>query len=325
MADGPAGDHAFEDHASEDRLTGGGAPGDRASREHGTGDHSPGERSIRVPGARIHHEVRGSGPLLLLIPGGPQDAGVLAGPARRLADRYTTVAYDPRGNSRSVLDGAPGDQATGDQRLDVHADDAAHLIRSLGGGPAYVFGTSGGAQIALALAALHPGLVRAVVAHEPPCVMLLDDPSEVLAHDREIYETYLREGVEAGIALFLGLNDLDGPDQRGPDPEVDAPPPMSEEDAATFERVSGNFEYFLAHGMLPLSLYRPDVDALRRNGTRVAVGLGEGSVGQDIHDIGSALAGALGVDPVAFPGDHLGYEAEPAAFAETLRRVLGGT
>ncbi|WP_051049682.1 alpha/beta fold hydrolase [Nocardiopsis ganjiahuensis] len=298
--------------------------GEHVSADRPVGDHSPGERSLRVPGARIHHEVRGSGPLLILIPGGPQDAGVLADPARRLADRYTTVAYDPRGNSRSVLDEVAGDAADGDQRLDVHADDAARLIRSLGGGPAYVFGTSGGAQIALALAALHPGLVRAVVAHEPPCVMLLDDPSEVLAHDREIHETYLRDGVEAGIALFLGLNDLDGPDQQGPDAGGEGPPPMSEEDAATFERVSGNFEYFLAHGMLPLSLYRPDVEALRRDGTRVTVGLGEGSVGQDIHDIGSALAEALGVDPVAFPGDHLGYEAEPEAFTSTLRRVLAG-
>lgn len=286
------------------------------------GDHSPDQRSLRVPGARIHHEVRGSGPLLLLIPGGPMDAGVLADLARRLADRYTTVAYDPRGNSRSVLDGASEGQATEDQRLDVHADDAARLIRALGGGPAHVFGTSGGAQIALALAAEHPGLVRAVVAHEPPCVMLLDDPSEVLARDREVHETYLREGVEAAIPLFLGLNGLDDSGQDGPADGGGAPPPPGDGDPATFERVSGNFEYFLAHGLLPLSLYRPDVDALRRDGTRVTVGLGEGSAGQDIHDIGSALAKALGVAPVAFPGDHLGYGAEPEAFAETLRRVL---
>ncbi|GAB3711070.1 alpha/beta fold hydrolase [Nocardiopsis nanhaiensis] len=168
------------------------------------------ERSLRVPGARIHHEVRGSGPLLLLVPGGPQDAGVLADLGRRLADRYTTVAYDPRGNSRSVLDTAPEnpahenpaaeDQAPenqGDQRLDVHADDAARFIRALGGGPAHVFGTSGGAQIALALAARSPELVRTVVAHEPSCVMLLDDPSEALARDRGVHETCLREGVEA--------------------------------------------------------------------------------------------------------------------------------
>ena len=301
------------------------------------------ERSLRVPGARIHHEVRGSGPLLLLIPGGPQDAGVLADLGRCLADRYTTVAYDPRGNSRSVLDTAPEnpahenpaaeDQAPenqGDQRLDVHADDAARFIRALGGGPAHVFGTSGGAQIALALAARSPELVRTVVAHEPPCVMLLDDPSEALARDREVHETYLREGVEAGMALFFGVAGMDGPDEGSPESdgpgagpgEDDAPPETSEEDAATFERVGGNFAYFLAHGLLPLSLYRPDTAALRRNGTRARVALGEGSADQDIHAMGSALARELGIDPVAFPGDHLGYEAAPEAFTAALRRVL---
>ncbi|GAB3711077.1 hypothetical protein GCM10027590_03970 [Nocardiopsis nanhaiensis] len=134
------------------------------------------------------------------------------------------------------------------------------------------------------------------------------------------------------MALFFGVAGMDGPDEgspssdgpgRGSDPaEDDAPPEMSEEDAATFERVGGNFAYFLAHGLLPLSLYRPDTAALRRNGTRVAVALGEGSAGQDIHAMGSALARDLGIDPVAFPGDHLGYEAAPEAFTAALRRVL---
>lgn len=293
----------MSDHENEGRVTGG---------------HIPDERSLRVPGARIHHEVRGSGPLLIMVPGGPMDAGVLADLARRLADRYTTVAYDPRGNSRSVLDAAPEER--GDQRLDVHADDAARLIRSLGGGPAHVFGTSGGAQIALALAAEHPELLSSVVAHEPPCVVLLDDPSEVLRRDREVHETYLREGVEAAVPLFLGLNGLDTSEQDGPSEDEGAPP--SPEEAATFERVSGNFDYFFAHGLLPVSMYRPDVDALRRNGTRVTVGLGEGSVGHHIHDIGSALARELQVEPAAFPGDHLGYESAPEAFARVLRGVL---
>jgi len=70
---------------------------------------------LKVPGARLYYEVQGSGPVLLMIPGGPTDAGVFAGLAGFLADRYTVVPYDPRGNSRSVLDGPPEDQ-----RMDVH-------------------------------------------------------------------------------------------------------------------------------------------------------------------------------------------------------------
>jgi hypothetical protein len=33
---------------------------------------------LKVPGAVLHHKTRGSGPVLLVIPGGPQDAGVFA-------------------------------------------------------------------------------------------------------------------------------------------------------------------------------------------------------------------------------------------------------
>ena len=76
--------------------------------------------TLKVPGATIYVETRGAGPVLLIIPGGPQDAGVFADLSRRLAGRYTVVAYDPRGNSRSRFDGEPEDLV-----LDIQGDDAA--------------------------------------------------------------------------------------------------------------------------------------------------------------------------------------------------------
>ena len=82
--------------------------------------------SLSVPGASLYYEVWGSGPLLLVIPGGPQDAGVFAGIARALADRYTVVPYDPRGNSRSTFTGEPSRFT-----LNQQADDAAALFQTL--------------------------------------------------------------------------------------------------------------------------------------------------------------------------------------------------
>ncbi len=84
--------------------------------------------TLDVPGARLYFERRGAGPVLLIIPGGPQDAGVFADLSRHLADRYTVVSYDPRGNSRSTVEGQAGEQV-----LDVHGDDAAAVIRAVGG------------------------------------------------------------------------------------------------------------------------------------------------------------------------------------------------
>jgi pimeloyl-ACP methyl ester carboxylesterase len=272
--------------------------------------------TLKVPGAQIYYEMQGAGPLLLIIPGGPQDAGVFRQISQLLADRYTVAAYDPRGNSRSSFDAGPQELD-----VDIQADDAAALIGALGDGPAYVFGTSGGAQIGLNLAARHPELVRALVAHEPPSTMLLDDPSEALAADQSLYETYRRDGVEAAMGQFFsahGLGDEGGQDEAPP--EFDMPP----EAAETFERVSGNFDYWLAHGMMPLSLYRPDIDALRAGKPRVVVGIGEGSEGQVIAEMGHALARKLGGAPVAFPGDHMGFEPHAEAFAKALDGALRG-
>ena len=270
--------------------------------------------TLKVPGATIHYETRGAGPVLLIIPGGPQDAGVFSDLASHLADRYTVVAFDPRGNSRSPFAGEP--KAL---RVDVQADDAAALIREIGAGPAYVFGTSGGAQIGLDLAVRYPELVVALVAHEPPTTMLLEDPSAALAADRMIADTYRREGVDAAMAAFFAMSGLeDDVDQDGGSPDA-APTP---EESETFERVSGNFEYWLAHGMMPLSLYRPDVDALRIGRPRIVVGLGEESAGQVIHDMGMALAGQLDTEPVAFPGDHMGFGPYAEPFAETLDQTF---
>jgi hypothetical protein len=47
--------------------------------------------TLAVPGATLHYEVCGAGPVLLLICGGIYDAAALAGLAQRLADHYTVV------------------------------------------------------------------------------------------------------------------------------------------------------------------------------------------------------------------------------------------
>ena len=268
---------------------------------------------LTVPGAQIYYEVEGAGPTLLIIPGGPQDAGVFAELTQLLGDRYTVVAYDPRGNSRTTTE-----DELGDMDLDMQADDAAALIRAVGA-PAFVFGTSGGAQIGFALAARHPELVTALVAHEPPSIMLLDDPATALASNQALYATYKRDGVEAAMGQFFAENGLadEAPPADGPS-EFAMPP----EAAETFARVSGNFEYWLAHGMLPLSTYRPDIDTLRAGQPRIVVAIGEKSEGEPIVEMANAAARALGVTPVTFPGDHMAFGPQAEAFAEALHQAI---
>jgi hypothetical protein len=160
------------------------------------------------------------------------------------------------------------------------------------------------------------------VAHEPPSIMLLDDPAPALASDQALYDTYKRDGVEAAMGQFFAMNALD-PEAGG---EGDAAPDFGDlppEAAETFARVSGNFEYWLAHGMIPLSVYVPEVDVLRAGKPRIVVAIGEGSAGQPIADMGLAVAEKLGIAPTPFPGDHMGFDQPNSdAFAAALRRAL---
>jgi len=92
----------------------------------------------------------------------------------------------------------------------------------------------------------------------------------------------------------------------------------------TWGRISGNLEYFLAHGIRPISGYAPDVATLRDGSARIVVGIGETSAGQLAHRAAVALAERLGTPPVTFPGDHGGFGSRPGQFAETLHKVLTG-
>jgi pimeloyl-ACP methyl ester carboxylesterase len=224
------------------------------------------------------------------------------------------VAYDPRGISRSTLDGA-----SEDQQVDVLGDDAAQLIEALGGEPAYVLGTSGGGQIGLNLAARHPERVRLLVAHEPPCATLLPDAQQVLAQIEEVYATYRREGARPGMRKFTELVASGGTQQRQHRSSRVEP---ASELGETFARIGGNLDYFLEHLLRPISFYLPDVEALRGFPEKVVVGIGQESGGQLASRSALALASRLGTEPVVFPGDHGGYGAYPDSFAETLQGVL---
>jgi pimeloyl-ACP methyl ester carboxylesterase len=124
--------------------------------------------TVSVPGARLHCEISGSGPLLLLIAGAAADAGALTGLVTRLSGKYTVLTYDMRGLSRSPQDGPAQDLG-----IEVLGDDAHRILAAFSSEPALVLGCSGGALVGLELAARHPEQVSVLIAHEPPVIALL--------------------------------------------------------------------------------------------------------------------------------------------------------
>jgi pimeloyl-ACP methyl ester carboxylesterase len=265
--------------------------------------------SLDVPGARLFYDIRGEGPLLLLI-GSPMDSGPFLPLADIMAADHTVVTYDPRGFAKSTRDDPDQDITP-----ELQADDVLRLIEAAGGGPVDFLGSSGGATVGLALVQAHPEVVRTLVAHEPPVVELLPDRDEQRARIQQIYETYLAHGGMAAMQQFLkwtGLGGMGGGDDAPrwePTPEQ-----LSQMDAAN--------TVFYGHLLRQTTAFRPDIEALRAAPTRIVVGVGEMSVGQLPRATGEALAAELGLPVVEFPGDHGGFLSHAADFAAALRKEL---
>lgn len=261
---------------------------------------------LSVPGAVLHFELRGTGPLLAIV-GDPMDADAFAPLADLLATDHTVLTTDPRGIHRSpVLD--PATPSTPPLR----ADDLARLLGHLALGPATVFGSSGGAATALALAQTAPELLTTVIAHEPPMDQLLPDRAALQAETEDIVAAYLSGDVLDAWRQFLGqagitlpgpvLADLFGPDR---DPQ-----------ALRDERRW--FEYHLRQ----TNRWDPDLDALQTSAVRIVIGLGEESTGQLCDRVSTTLAERLAQHTTAFPGGHIGFIDHPEPFATRLRAVL---
>jgi pimeloyl-ACP methyl ester carboxylesterase len=266
----------------------------------------PTNNSLDVPGARLHYEVQGSGPALMLV-GHPMGCSGFAAIAPVLAEGYTVVTYDPRGFGQSAID----DPEQGAEP-DLLADDVRRVLEAVGEVPARVFGNSGGAVTGLALVARHPGYVETLVAHEPTLALVLPDAERWHAGIEEIYETYLREGVPAAGKRFSAFVAEMG--MRPQQQDGESRPPTAEELAAA-DRVFG-------HGLVPIVLYEPEFSALQAASTRIVVAGGTTSKGELSQCAAATLAERLGAPLVEFPGGHTGFLSHADPFAAVLRREL---
>jgi len=265
---------------------------------------------LKVPGASIYYEVRGSGPVLLMMPGGPADAGVFRRIAGHLESDYTVVTYDPRGLSHSPLDAPVRDERI----VQIFADDAHRLLTETAMSPAFVFASSGGAVIALELAARHPDQIRTLVPHEPPAPALLADPERERAAMAEIVQTYRTAGIGPAMQKFMVQTRIrSGP----PPPPPGEPTPEVREAMAQMQR---NMDFWLGHYFMAIAAYEPDFSALKK--VRIVPGVGEESRGELANEGGLALAKRLGTEAAVFPGAHGGFESHAPEFAVRLREVL---
>jgi pimeloyl-ACP methyl ester carboxylesterase len=255
--------------------------------------------SVSTGEAILYHEVSGAGPVALLIPGTPGDAGQFAALASALGDRYTVVTYDRRATSRSPR---PADWST--TSVAEQADDAAAVLARVTSEPALVYGTSNGAAVALELALRHPERVSAALLHEMPLLTVLGDPEPIGQMLGQLIGAVMKKGgPPAALDAFLRF-------AFGDDLVDDLDPGLR-------DRLLANAEMVFTIEMPAFQAYRPDEGALRSLKVPVSVLVGAEQEVPFFGEAGSWLAERTGTAVAASPGahaPHLSHPIELAAF-----------
>jgi len=264
------------------------------------------QNTLEVPGARLYYETKGSGPLLLFIPGANGEHTIFTPLSHHLAEHYTVLTYDRRGFSQSQLVG-PQDY---ERRLETDADDVRRLVAHLSHDrPATIFGSSSGALVALTVLAKFPWSVRVLVAHEPPAVNLLPDAEKWHEFFAKDYQTYKKSGWRAGIKSFASHIAV------GADVE------LMEKAGDMGEYSERNMIYWFDHELIQYSHADLDLDALGSHADRLVLACGSESHDRMPSWPNAILAKKFNKEILELPSGHFGYILQPKEFAHAL---LGG-
>ena len=263
---------------------------------------------VEVNGTTLYFEVRGQGPPFLMIPGTPGYSAHYVPVAELLADEFTVVTYDRRGNSRS-----PRPEHWGSTSVREQADDAAALLQSLDLAPAAAFGLSSGGAILADLLLRRPELLTGAVFHEAGFVEMTSDPQAAGAVMGAAFDAGMAQGGRpAAFESFLRF--------MCHDEVIDGMGPVELErylaNADLFFDVEANGEGFL-----------PTPEALRQVRLPCVVTAGAENRPPDapLHfcfEASQWLADGLGVPVTEVPGGHVPQASHPEAFAAVLRAAL---
>ena len=150
---------------------------------------------LTVGGAQLAYRELGKGDPLVLVHGSGSQTELWGPALDDLSSSYRVVAYDRRGYGHS-----PHSPVRDYRR---HVTDAIEIVRRLAGGRAVLVGHSSGGNVALALAAKRPRLVRALVVAEPPFHGLRYATGSFLTTIPHVKLSQLRGRPQEAAAIFF--------------------------------------------------------------------------------------------------------------------------
>lgn len=252
-----------------------------------------------VNGTTLYYEAVGEGAPILFIHGMCGNAGVWADQVARLSSRFRCIAYDRRGHTRSAL----GQIAT--RSVELHADDAAALIRELHLASCLLVGSSSGARVGVDVVRRYPELLRGAVLSEPP----------LFALDREGAATFMAEvkpKIENAVAAGGGRTAVDAFF------EVVCPGLWRTLPDAARDRYRDNErELFGDLQMPPYKISREDLGRIRCSCVVISGSESHPALRRIAQIVADAIPGSRSVELEG--SGHVTYYERPAEFAAAVR------
>ena len=253
---------------------------------------------LEVQGVTLYYEIRGKGPVLLMIPAGGGDASSYNEVADYLSAWYTVVTYDRRGYSHSKLNN-PDEIPT----IESNADDVHYLLQKITREPAFVFGSSSGGVIALDFVTRFQQQVSTLIIHEP-AKNIIPNPEEPFVDLATLY----KEGGPAAVQKYIG---------------VDFNARKSAVAGAGAQR-SANMKFFMEKEPKAIGEYQFNLDGLTAAAKKVHIIIGGSTTAKEATGYRGAQSAAAFFDTpiIDFPGDHAGYINFPKEYAYQLHTIL---
>jgi pimeloyl-ACP methyl ester carboxylesterase len=254
--------------------------------------------------AEIFYDVIGEGPYLIMVSGAGGNSARYEDVATQLSNHFTVVRYDRRCNSRS---GGNSELA-----LDMaqQARDVVAILDALEVKTAFLFGNSGGANIAINVVELFPERILGLVAHEPPTLSVLPDATEWISFSDKVCSLFKEEGPKAAMMMF-------GSALKGvPLSALSAGAGVG--DAASKK----NLGFFLTHELASICRYKPNVEKLRRAGCPLVFVAGASSGDAYYARTADILATLTGGQSKQFLGHHISFVTDPIPFSEDILRAF---
>ncbi|KAI9253688.1 Alpha/Beta hydrolase protein [Helicostylum pulchrum] len=166
------------------------------------------EYYLQVDNTNLCYKVDGTGPFIVIVPGGNGGSRLFKGFRDLLVKHFTVVLYDRRGYFRSNLT----DTQDYSKRLETDVGDLHRIMENVTQEKFIIFGISSSGVIVMTYLNKYPENLSKIIVHEPMLYIdTFEGRDELQKFHLETYNTYRTKGKNAAMEEFGNkhFNELD--------------------------------------------------------------------------------------------------------------------